>query len=211
MLSEKKYLFSWSICFRSPCKIKLWRALHNPNSFTKLKALKRLNHAIVTFSYESTPELYFSHGDADIICNSGDFYIRARRLVSRNAEALVSAFCQAYVVTCGTNVECTRHDATYQRNFLFARGEVPSTEPLLLPAREIRYEVYPCIFEDRCRCPTLDRTCCAQNSLDLFTVVRLSHCQSVSKRFWSACNIHIIYKQNAQFIIVFEYVDDYRS
>ncbi|KYQ53180.1 hypothetical protein ALC60_07911 [Trachymyrmex zeteki] len=63
-----------------------------------------------------------------------------------------------------------------QRNFLFVRGEVP-TEPLFLPAREIRYEVYPCIFEDLRRYSALDRACYSQsgqNSPDLFTALRLA-------------------------------------
>lgn len=185
--------------FGSPCRIKLWRALYIIQTASQSsKVSKELNHSIVLFSYESTAEAQFSHDDADIICNSGNFYIRARadsrtrrRPVSRSVDALAFAFCQAYVAACGTNGNVPmRYDASYQRKFLFARGEVPSTEPLLLPAREIRYEVYPCIFEDRCRCPTLGRTCCAdQNSLDLFTVVRSRTISLPLRKFWSVCNI----------------------
>lgn len=120
---------------------------------------------------------FFSRCDSCIICYSEDFYIhmRIRRRPVLDNEALVSTFHQDHVAASGTNGMCTRR----QRNFLFARGEVPSTEPLFLPAREIRYEVYPCIFEDLRRYSALRRVCCSQsgqNSPDLFTAIRPSVC-----------------------------------
>lgn len=141
---------------------------------------KELNHSFVPsrcslYSYSRAKERVcggsrFSRSGADIICNSGDFYIRAdsrtrRRPVSRNANVWRLSFAE---LTSPAEYKRGCTDTTHrQRNFLFARGETPSTAPLLLPAREIRYEVYPCIFEDRRCCTMLGRACCGARQTEL--------------------------------------------
>lgn len=105
-----------------------------------------------------------------------------------------------------------RTDTTHrQSNFLFVREEAPSTAPLFLPAREIRSEVYPCIFEDRRCCPMLGGISCAQGRQKFSRPIYSSLLcrQPIQEDFdlsaiWCIWCVHSLsVKRDAQFILVF--------
>lgn len=101
---------------------------------------------------------FLASDDASAIWISGDFYIRVNsktrwRPVSRSADhsyLLCLPFADRSFAehTFGWNKRRCTCKTRLQRGFLFAWCGPSSLVPLLLSAREIRYEVYSCIFED---------------------------------------------------------------